>query len=84
MPCCFDTPVAGQNVEFGVDQDRVRETELLDAVRDLPHLLARMGSSVALPRAKPIELNMFEATHWVLFLHPGSWMDDSELRVSGL
>ena len=65
----LDPAVAGEDRVLAVDQDRVGEAELLDAVGDLPDLLPGMGSRVALVRFQLSTLRIrSEARTWRLFM----------------
>jgi hypothetical protein len=43
----FNTPMTGDDQVIIIDQDRIVESEALDALRDLLDLLRRMGSCIA-------------------------------------
>src|SRR5262245_7676291 len=45
--CRLSPPVTGKDCALGIDENRVGEAELTDAVCDLPDLLLRVGSRVA-------------------------------------
>src|SRR5262249_743187 len=54
-PSGLDAAVAGKNVAGLIDQDGVREAELLDARRDLANLLWRMEPGVAAEGSQGID-----------------------------
>jgi hypothetical protein len=60
LACGQQSPVAGDDVVVGSDQDRVGPTPLLQGGRNLGDLLGGVGTRIGIPRNQPTDGPSFD------------------------